>query len=163
MSLKSRWVGMRARCRDKNNPRYGGRGIKVCKQWEKFAAFKRWALANGYRDDLTIDRINNDGHYQPSNCRWVTRLVNLQNSTLPKLTPAKVAEIRGCLLHGQTKVSLARKYGVLIVTITHIQKWKTWRNIQPATVDINSIPRRDRKNYVRQFDPETGRELARLK
>lgn len=160
MSLKSRWVGMRARCRDKNNPHYGGRGIKVCKQWEKFAAFKRWALANGFRDDLTIDRINNDGHYQPSNCRWVTALDNFRNSTNVSLTAQQVAIIRGCLRCGQTKASLSRIYGVSVGTITAIQKWKTWKDVPAAEVDINTIPKRLRYQQflVRTFNPITGQE-----
>ena len=53
--------------------RYGGRGIKVCEEWEKdFTAFAKWALNNGYSDELTLDRINPDGDYEPSNCRWTT-------------------------------------------------------------------------------------------
>lgn len=69
------WVLMKQRC---NNPkathyeRYGGRGISVCPEWEVFENFGEWALANGYDDSLTIDRINNDSIYEPSNCRWVT-------------------------------------------------------------------------------------------
>ena len=74
------WGGMKERCyRQKSSSyeRYGGRGIKICDEWrENFAAFKEWALANGYdenapRGECTIDRINGDGDYEPSNCRWV--------------------------------------------------------------------------------------------
>ena len=71
------WVWMRKRCRDINDPknyRYAGRGITVCDEWEKsFESFRGWAIANGYKEELTIDRIENDGNYEPSNCRWVTR------------------------------------------------------------------------------------------
>lgn len=59
--------------------RYGGRGIKVCKEWDSFLAFREWSLANGYADNLTIDRINNDGDYAPSNCRWVSYTINARN------------------------------------------------------------------------------------
>lgn len=53
---------------------YGGRGIMMCEEWRNsFQAFYDWALANGYKEGLTIDRICNDGNYEPSNCRWVTR------------------------------------------------------------------------------------------
>lgn len=70
------WSGMKARCNNPNNPayyRYGGRGIKVCMEWENsFGAFYAWAMAHGYTDELTIDRINNDRGYSPDNCQWVT-------------------------------------------------------------------------------------------
>lgn len=70
------WADMKQRCFNPNHkwyPRYGGRGITVCNEWLDFIPFYNWALANGYSDDLTIDRINNDWNYEPSNCRWATQ------------------------------------------------------------------------------------------
>jgi len=77
------WHNMKKRCsckNDKDYKNYGGRGIKVCKAWHDYRAFRKWALAHGYREDLQIDRINNDGNYTPKNCRWVTHNENARNT-----------------------------------------------------------------------------------
>lgn len=70
------WKSMKQRCNNPNKSnygRYGGRGIRVCREWnESFSAFEKWALSNGYQDDLTLDRENNDKGYSPDNCRWAT-------------------------------------------------------------------------------------------
>lgn len=76
---------MKNRCSSVNNhayERYGGRGIMVCEDWQKYEPFKKWALDNGYTNELTIDRINVNGNYEPSNCKWST--YSEQNSNMRK-------------------------------------------------------------------------------
>ncbi len=77
------WKGIKQRCINvKHNfyKDYGGRGITICDEWRNdFQAFYDWAITHGYSDDLTIDRINNDGNYEPSNCRWTTNKTQQRN------------------------------------------------------------------------------------
>lgn len=76
------WSHMRTRCNkeyDDGYHLYGGRGVSVCPEWESFPAFLKWAKSNGYEDDLTLDRIDTNGDYEPSNCRWATVQEQNQN------------------------------------------------------------------------------------
>lgn len=76
------WQGMIDRCENENHKHYddyGGRGITVCSEWHDLETFYSWALSNGYADNLTIDRENNNGNYCPENCRWVTMKVQNNN------------------------------------------------------------------------------------
>jgi hypothetical protein len=77
------WSDMKNRCQNKRNieyHRYGGRGISICDEWkDDVIAFFDWAMANGYREGLTLDRRDNEGNYDPSNCRWVDRKTQQNN------------------------------------------------------------------------------------
>jgi len=81
------WQAMKQRCFNKKNSHYknyGGRGITVCEEWLSFDAFKNWAYENGYQDDLTIERIDVNGIYKPTNCTWLGSDEQKRNTTVSK-------------------------------------------------------------------------------
>jgi len=101
------WLAMHSRCEKPQNrsyKNYGGRGIRVCNEWSDAIRFKEWAMKNGYRDDLQIERINNDGNYEPSNCRWATPIEQANNKRTSKLVE----------INGETKTAAewARTVGI---------------------------------------------------
>ncbi len=91
------WSCMLARC---ENPKhlafknYGGRGIKVCEKWHDAAAFIKWATESGYKDGLTIDRIDNDGNYEPFNCQWMTKSENSKKAMRERISRRLLTEGR---------------------------------------------------------------------
>lgn len=102
------WSGLKSRCNYKGNDSYqsyGARGIKVCKEWEKdFISFYDWAMQNDYNDNLSLDRIDNNGDYEPGNCRWATEIEQKNNTSYNT-----VLDYRGEKL---TMAEIARKYNV---------------------------------------------------
>lgn len=114
------WSGIRNRCNNPNEPafkHYGGRGITICGEWvNNFQAFYDWAMANGYGDSLSIDRIDNNGNYEPSNCRWVD--IKTQNNNRRCV---RKYEINGQWL---SKTDIAEKYGVSYGTVCSWEKSK---------------------------------------
>lgn len=107
------WANMKQRCFNKNNKfynRYGGRGITICNEWENdFKNFYDWSIKNGYKDNLTIDRINNDGNYEPANCRWVdnkTQSNNRNNNVILEYNNEKHNIKEWCEIMNITKSAL---------------------------------------------------------
>lgn len=111
-ALKDVWHMMLKRCEDprcNSYHNYGARGIKVCEEWHSQAVFRDWAIHNGYQKGLDIDRIDNNGNYEPQNCHWVTREENMKNTrktifleyqgqVLPIVDIAKLIGVtKGCL------------------------------------------------------------------
>jgi hypothetical protein len=127
------WQGMKTRCynpKGKKFHRYGGRGIKVCVEWENdFKTFYDFCTQNGYKKGLEIDRIDNNGNYEPKNCRFVTSAENVRNRSTTKLNWDLVSEIRAKKLLNPklTLKEIAVTYGVDETTIGYILKNKTWR------------------------------------
>ena len=108
------WESMRARCNNPNNQRYnryGGRGIKICKEWETFEGFRDWALASLYQDGLSIERIDFNGDYEPKNCKWIPKNEQAKNTSAN----------RRVTINGQTRnlSDWARLSGIELHTIRH--------------------------------------------
>lgn len=81
------WQGMKQRCNNPNNKDYelyGGRGIRICEEWDSSASFMEWAIKNGYNEGLTIDRVDVNGNYEPSNCRWATHTQQARNKRMQR-------------------------------------------------------------------------------
>jgi len=104
--LYGRWNAMKQRCFNSDNPkypRYGGRGITIVDEWLDFHVFEKWAKENGYREDLTLDRIDTNGNYEPENCRWVDQSVQQNNRNNNRIveykgqeyTLAELADLKG--------------------------------------------------------------------
>jgi len=124
------WAKIIQRCTNKNNKRYhryGGRGISVCDDWLKYKNFRKWALSNGYSDKLFIDRIDNDGNYEPGNCRFISSAGNAQNRETTKLNWTKVNLIR---IFYKYKIfngpELAKMYNISTPQVYTIASNRTW-------------------------------------
>ncbi len=127
------WNHMISRCerpKTTHYKRYGGRGIKVCDEWRSsFEKFYRWAVDSGWENGLQIDRIDNNGNYDPENCRFVSSAENIRNSTIAKLSPEQVEEIRNTYSSSEKKPTYKETgaiYGVTGETISNIVRRKTW-------------------------------------
>jgi hypothetical protein len=140
------WQQMRHRCNGKNyfkRHRYGGRGIKCCERWNSYANF----LSDmGERPaGMTLDRVNNDGDYEPSNCRWADARTQLRNKGCNKLTWEAVEKIRATYVRGVYGYGrLARDFGVSRGMILLIIHGKNWTPTQGYTVVLSEAERAER-------------------
>ncbi|PZO95580.1 MAG: hypothetical protein DI617_03460 [Streptococcus pyogenes] len=112
--LYQTWKNMRQRCNNPNRPdykRYGERGITICQEWDDYSAFRNWAISNGYADNLSIDRIDVNGNYEPSNCRWVDNFIQANN-----VRNNHIIYYQGV---SYTMAEFARKLGLSYSTLQH--------------------------------------------
>ncbi|OHW63124.1 hypothetical protein EUAN_09080 [Andreesenia angusta] len=147
--LYKRWASMKQRCCNENAisfKNYGGRGIQVCDEWKNdYLSFYNWAVNNGFREDLELDRIDNDGNYTPKNCRWTT----IENNQLNKRTNNRIT-IRGIT---KTLTEWSRISGIKVNTLKSRMRYG-WEN------DNLLKPIGQTKSHLkRERDSETGRFL----
>jgi hypothetical protein len=139
------WMSMKQRClnpKSQEYPRYGERGIQVCREWsESFESFLRWAATAGYRDGLSIDRIDVDRDYSPSNCRWATPLEQSLNKRLavPGVINAS-KRLRLVTINGTTK------------PISH------WTDSDACAVDVHTVYKRIKKGWSEADASTTSHE-----
>lgn len=122
------WRNMKTRCFNPNHKLwhcYGGRKITVCTEWLNFENFMNWAYENGYKEGLSLDRIDNNGNYEPSNCQWINIGKNSQKRRRTKLNYQIAVEIRKRI--NERSSDLAKEYGVAINTISTIKHNKSWK------------------------------------
>lgn len=136
--LYSSWCNMKQRCLNPHNPkyyRYGGRGIKICKEWMDITGFFKWAKETGWKPGLTIDRIDNDGDYCPENCQWVSVSDNSRRKRTTKIDMIAAQEIRARIK--EDWYELAKEYGCtygniwfIMNNFTHVPEGDCTRAIQ---------------------------------
>jgi hypothetical protein len=117
---------MKNRCNNKNSESYrfyGGKGVKVCKDWDNVESFNDWAINNGYKDNLTIDRIDSSKDYEPNNCRWITQAENSRLANAKITNKDKLFHFKERIKLDLTQKEYAEKINVSISTINRLEKY----------------------------------------
>ena len=129
---------MLQRCNDSNHwlyPRYGGRGITVCDEWNgNPLVFKKWAINNGYNETLTLDRIDNNKGYSPDNCRFVTKKENMNNKSNTVFLTINGEKI--------ALMDAAKKYNIDHTVLSQRVKKLRWNHTKAVSTPVRKLKRR---------------------
>lgn len=123
------WAAMIQRCENEKNAayhNYGGRGIRICESWR--GSFEAFLADMGKRpsERHSIDRINVNGNYEPSNCRWATTIEQGRNTRTVKMTPETAGRIRARKAQGATNMAIGREFGIHNSVVSRICNGKSW-------------------------------------
>ena len=151
--IYNEWLSMKSRCYNKNAKdyiRYGGRGIKICEAWKNdFVTFRDWAMENGYKDNLTIERKDVNGDYCPENCCWITASEQAKN----RRTTLRAKDENGNEIYA---MDIAEKNGIPMNVVV-ARKSRGW-DLEKA-LNTPLIEKTIKKNVL-QISLETGNVLA---
>ena len=143
------WRNMKRRCylkTAKYYKNYGGRGIRVCDEWrDNYGSFLEWALANGWQEKLQLDRIDNDGNYEPNNCRWIPQRKNLLNRRTNYYITYKGKK--------QTVTEWSKELGINVRTLT--KRLRVWDVEKAFTTPVDTAHKRPLHRHEIEFRGET--------
>lgn len=151
--LRRIYSGMMQRCYNPNAHAYkyyGGRGVSVCDEWKSDReSFVSWSLRNGYSAELTIDRINNDGDYNPNNCRWADRKTQANNQRRENVIPPVCKPWKTWTIDGETKLrkDWCKQYGIGYATVMYRIEHK---NMTPKEALTTPTNRKQKHEYIEQ-------------
>ena len=145
LRIYNTWYHMVHRCtnvKDAKYSDYGGRGITVCDEWGSYDNFYEWAMENGYDDTLTIDRIDVNGNYEPSNCRWIPFREQMRNTR------------KNVYIEGKCLAQIAEEHDMRIGTI--VDRYHSgYRTIEDITTPVNEL------RATRRADGKTLSQIAK--
>ena len=147
------WKCMRQRCRNPSNPaydRYGGRGISIATEWDSFEVFHEWAMNHGYQENLSLDRIDVNGNYEPSNCRWATDYEQANNTRSNRKITYNGQEMNFC--------ELSRLIDIPVTTLHNRLDKLGW-----SPEEAFRKEKRRKPNCTKVTCVETGQEFGSLK
>lgn len=133
------WTNMKTRCNNSNykkSHRYKERGITVCKEWENFTNFLKWSVSSGYKENLTLDRIDNDKGYSPDNCRWVTNTENIRNSSATKLNKDKILLIKKLRKENVSTKEISIMFSISQRQVYNIINDRHWREEYSERINL---------------------------